>query len=297
MAIKGDKGDPATNYSLSISHAAIVLQDTGTFNPGNILLHAKSQRGDGQISDYSGRFKVETTINNTTWIAGYSSESDESSYSFHIPTGTKSIKCSLYLSGGMTTLIDQQVIPVLSDGIGIVSVEEYYAVNQSSSSVPKDSDFSTGSSIPSMTATNRFLWNYELVTYTDGSTVKTDKVVIGVWGEQGNSGKGISAIVEYYLASPESTGITTSTSGWTTAIQTVTNTNKYLWNYEVIEYTDGESTTTTPVIIGVYGDRGDDGTDGYTIVLSNESHTFSGNSSSALVANTTCNVIGYKGTV
>ena len=107
LAIKGDKGDAATTYSLTISHAAVVLQDTGVFNPTNILLHAKSQRGDGQLSDYSGRFKVDVTTNNSSWIQGYTSESDESSYTFTIPAGTKSIKCGLYLAGGFTTLIDQ----------------------------------------------------------------------------------------------------------------------------------------------------------------------------------------------
>ena len=75
-------------------------------------------------------------------------------------------------------------------------------------------------------------------------------------------GKGINTITNYYLASDSSSEVTTSTSGWTTTIQDMTSTNKYLWNYEVIEYTDGTNTTTTPTIIGVHGTDGINGNDG-----------------------------------
>lgn len=44
---------------------------------------------------------------------------------------------------------------------------------------------------------------------------------------------------------------------------------------------------------GVDGDKGDDG---YTIVLTNENHTFSGDTDSAIKADTECEVIAYKGT-
>ena len=78
-------------------------------------------------------------------------------------------------------------------------------------------------------------------------------------GDPGNPGKGISSVTEYYLASASASGVTTSTTGWTTAIQTITADKKYLWNYEVITYSDNSKTTTTPVIIGVYGDPGGKG--------------------------------------
>lgn len=47
----------------------------------------------------------------------------------------------------------------------------------------------------------------------------------------------------------------------------------------------------------IKGDKGDAGEDAYTIVLSNESHTFAGNTASAIAASTKCEVIAYKGTV
>ena len=53
-------------------------------------------------------------------------------------------------------------------------------------------------------------------------------------GQDGQDGVGIKSITKYYLASEKSTGITTSSSGWTTTIQTMTESKKYLWSYETI---------------------------------------------------------------
>lgn len=84
-------------------------------------------------------------------------------------------------------------------------------------------------------------------------------------GADGQDGVGIKSITKYYLASEKSTGITTSSSGWTTTIQTMTETKKYLWSYETIAYTDGNSTKTTPIIIGVHGQNGADGDSGIIV--------------------------------
>ena len=84
-------------------------------------------------------------------------------------------------------------------------------------------------------------------------------------GADGQDGVGIKSITKYYLASEKSTGITTSSSGWTTTMQTMTESKKYLWSYETIAYTDGASTKTTPVIIGVHGQNGADGDSGIIV--------------------------------
>ena len=78
-------------------------------------------------------------------------------------------------------------------------------------------------------------------------------------GDPGQNGVGIEDIAKYYLASAQNTGITTSTHGWTTAMQQITPEKKYLWSYENTAYTNGTSINTTPVIIGVHGDNGADG--------------------------------------
>lgn len=147
-----------------------------------------------------------------------------------------------------------------NDGKGIASVTEYYQVSSSATTAPT----SWLTTPPATTATNRYLWNYEKITYTDGTSTETQKRVIGVYGD---TGKGILGVTNYYLATTAGSGVTTSTAGWTTAVQAVTATSRYLWNYEVISYTDGTSTTVAPHIIGVWGDTGAPGKDAMTVRL------------------------------
>lgn len=154
-----------------------------------------------------------------------------------------------------------------SSGIGINSITEYYAISSSNTTAPT----SWSTTVPTMTATNKYLWNYETITYSNNTTTNTSKRVIGVYGDKGNTGatgstgatgNGISKIANYYLATSSSNGVTTSTSGWTTSVQVVSASKKYLWNYEVVTYTNGSTSTTTPCIIGTYGDKGDKGDKG-----------------------------------
>ena len=84
-------------------------------------------------------------------------------------------------------------------------------------------------------------------------------------GYDGQDGVGIESITKYYLASEKSTGITISSSGWSTTKQDMTDVKKYLWSYEVYAYTNGTSTKTTPIIIGVHGQNGADGDSGIIV--------------------------------
>lgn len=151
-----------------------------------------------------------------------------------------------------------------TNGVGIKSITNKYAVSASNTTAPT----SWSDTVPTMTTTNRYLWNYEIVTYTNSTTSETKKRVIGAYGNTGNTGAtgatgvGIKSITEYYLASSASSGVTTSTSGWTTSVQATSSSKKYLWNYEVVNYTNDTKYTSSPVIIGTYGDKGDTGPQG-----------------------------------
>lgn len=72
-------------------------------------------------------------------------------------------------------------------------------------------------------------------------------------------GKGVVETVQYYLATSQASGVTSSTSGWSTDItsQKLTADKKYLWNCYQTKYSDGTSEPiSTPKVIGVYGDKG-----------------------------------------
>ena len=84
----------------------------------------------------------------------------------------------------------------------------------------------------------------------------------GATGPQGATGNGIKSITNYYLATASGSGVSASTSGWTTTVQAITVSKKYLWNYEVVTYTNGSTYQSAPCIIGVYGDKGATGATG-----------------------------------
>lgn len=77
-------------------------------------------------------------------------------------------------------------------GVGIKSITEYYAVSASNTTAPT----SWNTSVPTMTATNKYLWNYERITYTNNTTSDSAKRVIGVYGNTGATGpKGDTGII------------------------------------------------------------------------------------------------------
>lgn len=182
-----------------------------------------------------------------------------------------------------------------STGVGIKAVTEHYLATSSSSGVTASTTGWT-EAIQTITATNKYLWNYETITYTNDTTTTTAPIIIGVFGSTGATGKGIKSVTENYLATNSSSGVTTSTSGWTTTMQALTATKKYLWNYELITYTDNSTATINPVIIGVYGDKGDQGAPAISVMLSSEAHVFEADSQGVPVPTSiTFDIIGYQG--
>lgn len=152
-------------------------------------------------------------------------------------------------------------------GKGIKTIANYYLASASGSGVT-DATSGWTTTIQSISASKKYLWNYELITYTDNSTTKTTPCIIGAYGDKGQTGDagaagaagvGISGITEYYQVS---TSNTTAPTSWGTTVPTLTATNKYLWNYEKITYTNGTSKETAKRVIGVYGDKGNTGATG-----------------------------------
>ena len=186
-------------------------------------------------------------------IVNYSDGSKTESYSVsYIPTNGKDGKNGTNGKDGENG----------SDGKGIKSITEYYLATASNSGVTASTSGWT-TSIQTVSSSKKYLWNYEKITFTDNSTLSTSPVIIGNFatngkngtngkdgangkdgidgkdGLNGSDGKGIKSITEHYLATASSSGITISSSGWTTTVQTITASKKYLWNYETITYNVG----------------------------------------------------------
>lgn len=147
-------------------------------------------------------------------------------------------------------------------GKGVKSTAVTYQVSSSGTAIPTGT---WSSSVPSASA-GQYLWTRTVITYTDNTTSTIYSVSrMGTNGTNGANGKSIGSVINYYLATASASGVTAATSGWTTTVQSVSAAKKYLWNYEVVKYTDGTvASTTAPCIIGSYGDQGSKGDKGDT---------------------------------
>ena len=181
-------------------------------------------------------------------------------------------------------------------GNGISSITEYYLVTSASSGVTTST--SGWSTTPgTTTTTNKYLWNYRKITYTNGTSTNTTPAIISTHGATGAAGNGINSITQYYLASASASGVTVETEGWSTTPQSTTTTNKYLWNYAKIAYTNGTSTNTTPAIIGTHGATGATGSGGLSVIMGNESQAIACTNGGLVQAavDVTIPFVGYVG--
>lgn len=71
----------------------------------------------------------------------------------------------------------------LDNGKSISSVADKWAVSDSNSVVPSI----WHNSPQTMTATNRYEWHYQIITFNDGTTINTDQAVVGVYGDTGDA--------------------------------------------------------------------------------------------------------------
>ena len=148
-----------------------------------------------------------------------------------------------------------------SNGRGIDHIDEMYALGTSGTVAPDLNDF--GPSVPEFDFAHGliYLWNYEIIHYDDDTTQITDPECIAV----SEKGRGIDTIQEFYYACafgdseandlqshlPQWGGPNRS-AAWKTKPMNVDKTNPFLWNFELITYTDGTQSWTDPVIIAYY---------------------------------------------
>lgn len=148
---------------------------------------------------------------------------------------------------------EKKVIGVYGDtGNGISSVINYYLISQADTGITTETP-GWVTKPPKTTVIEKYLWNYEILKYTNGENVIVEPHIIGT---HGTSGISVERITNYYLATPLMEGVTIETVGWTEKPQKVSETNKYLWNYETTSYSDKSSANTEPHIIGMYSKEG-----------------------------------------
>lgn len=151
------------------------------------------------------------------------------------------------------------------DGVGLKSTVVTYGLSTSETTQPT----SWTAQVPTLTK-GKYLWTKTVWTYTDNtSETGYQKTYIAKDGNDGNDGiagkdgVGIKSTTITYASS--TSGTTKPTSGWSSAIPTVSAGN-FLWTKTVWTYTDNTSETGYSVAkmgeTGAKGDKGDDGAKG-----------------------------------
>jgi hypothetical protein len=154
------------------------------------------------------------------------------------------------------------------DGTGVtIKGVAYVKTTVNDSSIGSEyalySDESCTNQITSVEDGDSYLVSGYLFVYSgNGSDFTCAGKIQGPQGEQGVAGVGVSNVINYYMASSRSSGVVAGDNGetadeqWTTDVQIVSEDKPYLWNYETMYYTDTNSKSTDPVIMGMYGAEG-----------------------------------------
>lgn len=118
----------------------------------------------------------------------------------------------------------------------VKSITMHYLATTASSGVTTSTSGWT-TTAQQISATKKYLWTYQTMTYADGTTTDTTPVISGVYGATGATGTGISKVVPlYYLKSnttapsaPTSAVTSTSTASgvWTKSVPTYVNNYTY----------------------------------------------------------------------
>ena len=313
MAIKA--GDQITIVDVTDAYSVILTSESYTFvggtsgaTSGNCVTEVVAFCGSNQIT--------EVTVGDIICPPGISATVNGS--------GTPKVTITFNITSTLSTDCEA-TIPVRVDGIeinkkfsfavaktgatgatgatgkGISKVETFYLTTASSSGVTTST--SGWSTTPEPTTTDKkYIWSYTKTTYTSGEPTSSTPAIIGTHGATGATGgtgatgKGISKVETFYLTTSASSGVTTSTSGWSTTPEPTTTDKKYIWSYQKTTYTSGSPTNSTPAIIGTHGATGATGAagaDAITVTITTSNGTVFKNNSGSTVL--TAHV--YKGGV
>ena len=116
----GATGANATAYWMTTSAPAVQKSVAGAFTPASVTVALYSATGSSAPVAYAGRFIIATSADGLTFSDAYTSASNEASKTFTVPGGIKAIRFRAYAAGGTTTLLDEEITTVVSDGVSAV---------------------------------------------------------------------------------------------------------------------------------------------------------------------------------
>ena len=119
-SFKGADGISPTVKSIVCSHAAVVCEKSGAYNPDSLTFYGQAQF-ENTLADYQGWFVIELSSDATTWVQSYASASKESSVNYVIPLGVNITKDGILYHQGSTVTTNGSVVnsnfTISSDGV------------------------------------------------------------------------------------------------------------------------------------------------------------------------------------
>lgn len=275
------------------------------------------------IQGASGRGVEETDVSYQAGSSGTTPPSGNWSASVpSVPEGQYLWTRTVISYNDGTTSTSFSVGKMGADGDGIVSVSTTYQIGSSGTTPPTGS---WSASVPSPQK-GKYLWTRTVTSYKQGDPTTTYGV--SYYGTDGAAAKYVRlAGDQTFVYSNNFSGNPTPTSIKLTA--TLTGTSGYQWSYKrasqsgftnisgatsqtytlshdnsavwggeksvTLRCTSGGVHDEMTVVKVSSGKNGTDGKDAYTVILTNESHSFQGNTNAAIAATAKCGVIAYKG--
>lgn len=274
MAVKATAQE--TVFDLTDAYSIMLTSESYTFN-GNTSGVPAGKTCSTQVVAYLGGTPMKSNISKVTCPTGISvSLKDNNTIAPTVTftttaTVTEDCEASISVTVDDVTISKKFSFAVAKTGSkgdtgaagnGIKSISYYYA-RSSSQTAPSESSI-TGTSLPTLDATNKYLWQKEVITYTN-NTSQTTVVLLAVYGntgakgDKGNDGTSVTIKSQAVTYQASSSGTTIPSGTWSPGIPTVAK-GQYLWTRTVITFSN--DVTSTSYSVGYMGTNGQNGSNG-----------------------------------
>ena len=277
MAVKATAQE--TVFDLTDAYSIMLTSESYTFN-GNTSGVPAGKTCSTQVVAYLGGTPMKSNISKVTCPTGISVSLKDNNTIAPTITFTTTATVTEDCEASIAVTVDDVTISkkfsfavaktgskgdkgdVGAAGNGIKSISYYYA-RSSSQTAPSESSI-TGTSLPALDATNKYLWQKEIITYTN-NTSQTTVVLLAVYGntgakgDKGNDGTSVTIKSQAVTYQASSSGTTVPTGAWSQGIPAVSK-GQYLWTRTVITFSN--DVTSTSYSVGYMGTNGQNGSNG-----------------------------------
>lgn len=277
MAVKATAQE--TVFDLTDAYSIMLTSESYTFN-GNTSGVPAGKTCSTQVVSYLGGTPMKSNISKVTCPTGISVSLKDNNTIAPTITFTTTATVKEDCEASIAVTVDDVTISkkfsfavaktgskgdkgdVGAAGNGIKSISYYYA-RSSSQTAPSESSI-TGTSIPILDATNKYLWQKEVITFTN-NTAKTTVVLLAVYGntgakgDKGNDGTSVTIKSQAVTYQASSSGTVVPNGTWSQGIPAVTK-GQYLWTRTVITFSN--DVTSTSYSVGYMGTNGQNGSNG-----------------------------------